>query len=121
MYVPSLCLKQNLPPPLPIKLLCLILAIPHVHDTCMLVYVCRHMRDVNAKYRQIYALAKRDDVTYNVKAEIRHFQTILKSQISSLSPRHGLLPSTIHSNFVTDVVLRVYETPVLGKSIKIRC
>jgi len=50
----------------------------------------------------------------------RHFQTILKNQYPSLSPRHGLLRSTLQSIFLTDIVLRAYKTVVLGKRIKIR-
>jgi len=50
----------------------------------------------------------------------RHFQTILKNQLPSLSPRHGLLRLILQSNFLTDIVLRAYKTLVLGKRIKIR-
>jgi len=54
----------------------------------------------------------------------RHFQTILKSQFPSLSPRHGLLRSTLQSNvlriFLSDIVLQAHKMLLLGKRIKIR-
>jgi len=50
----------------------------------------------------------------------RHFQTILKNQLPSLSPRHGLLWLILQSKNLTDIVLRAYKTLVLGKRNKTR-
>jgi len=50
----------------------------------------------------------------------RHALTISKNQLPSLSSRHGLLRSTLQSIFLIDIVLRAYNTLVLGKRIKIR-
>jgi len=50
----------------------------------------------------------------------RHFQTIWKSQLPSLSPRHGLLQSTLQPIFWSAIVLQAHKTLLLGKHIKIR-